>query len=159
MARTISPEAIAAMMAPQTDKCVLILLTIEHDSLDVPLRYVNNRTIIIRNDETFLPRAFQLVPPEDNPDTLGKATLVLDNADRALTPALRGLGTKPVVTANIVLADDPDETLAGPFEFEMTNAQFTSAQITASLAYQDILNEPWPGDTMTPARFPGIYSQ
>jgi hypothetical protein len=56
-----------------------------------------------------------------------------------------------------VLADTPDMVEAGPFAMTLSEADYDAGQVTGILVFEDILSEPFPGDSFIPSTHPGLF--
>jgi hypothetical protein len=83
--------------------------------------------------------------------------LSIDNVDRTIVEAVRTVSSPPTASLSVVLASDPDTVEAGPFELTIREVQYDALVVTATMAVEDILNEPFPGDLFTPQNFPGLF--
>lgn len=154
---SVSATAKAALFAQETDEAFLPLLTVEHEDLDQPYHFVDNPVNVVSRGRTYLGFPFQVDLPPQDPDRPPRVRLTIDNVDRRIVQALRAIDTPPTITLEIVLASDPDTVEAGPFVMTLANADYDAVQIEGDLAHQDVLNEPFPGDTFNPAAFPGLF--
>jgi hypothetical protein len=151
-----SAPAIAAANDEQTAEVWLALLEITHPQLTTPIRVVNNTEDVVSNGVTYLKTAFRIKLPDDS-DALPSVQIEIDNVDRAVTDAARSINSPPTVTLLVVLASTPDVYEAGPFTFTMTDVNYSAETINGTMIFEDILNEPFPGESFDPARFPGLF--
>lgn len=158
MSRNVSATARAAINAQSTGEAFLLLLTIDHDSLAAPIRVSSDGVDTVSRGDTYVHFPFEIVLPDDRDDQVVRVSLRIDNVDRQVVTALRTITGGPTVGLEVVLGSDPDTVEAGPFSFTMRNAVYDVASVTAELVYEDILNEPIPGDAFTPGNFPGLFS-
>jgi hypothetical protein len=157
MPRVLSAAALRASYSQETGEVFLVLLTISHASLATPLRFVNNMTNIVAGGQTYVAFPFDIALPDEREDQLPRVTLTIDNVDRQIVQALRGLKTPPTVTLNVVLASTPDTVEAGPFDFTLKSGEYDALVVTGTLAFEDVLSEPYPADAFSPQWFPGIF--
>lgn len=153
---TLSQQAIEAMMAAQTDAVVLVVVDITHPELAQPLRLVRNTQQIVRNGNVYLPFAFELDLPSDN-DDMPQVQFRFDNVEREIVDAIRECPSPPTFTLAVILASNPNYTEAGPYVMTMVEADYNAREVTGTLAFEDVLNEPYPGLSITPANFPGMF--
>ena len=154
-----SLNALHAMLAEQTDEVFLACVTIDHPSMATPIRVVNDTQDLARSAGTFTAFPFEITLPPDTDDTaVPQVQLSIDNVDRQIVDAIRGLSSAPSVTLEVVMASSPDTVEAGPFAFELTNAQYDALVVTGTLGYEDdLLNQPFPADTFTPGNSAGVF--
>jgi len=158
MPRDLSLTARQAVFAQETGTVFLILLTIDHSSLSSPLRFVYNNEDITSRGNTFTAFNFQIQLPSEEEDSITDVQLRIDNVDRQIVETVRSLSSAPEVTMEIVLSSDPDTVEAGPFNFELQEATYDAVQVTGTLGYPPVLDEPFPGDLFTPQNHPGLFS-
>lgn len=156
MARDLSSNATAGMLAPQTNEIALHLLTITQDSI-ATLRIVDSREDVISNSETFTAAAFNVVMPKQIGNKQGSVRLVLANVARQFTEIIRSLTGPATVRLDIILAATPDVIEVGPIYFQTTTIQYDVKQIVINAAHENILSEPWPADDFTPQNAPGLF--
>lgn len=157
MSRTVSSTAKAAAFAQQTDQVYLVLLTIDHDDLSAPIRVVNNSENVESDGETYLGYPFEITLPADQDENLPAATLTIDNVDRTIVNAVRTITGPATASVSVVLASSPDTVEVGPYELTLRNVTWDALKVTGTLTSEDILNEPFPGEFMTPDNFPGLF--
>jgi hypothetical protein len=151
LSRTLSNTATAAVHAAETGEAFLVLLEIG------AVKLVNNYADITHNGDTYTAYPFAIVLPDDSDDNTPTSQIEIDNVGQAVIALLREATTPPAVVIKVVLADSPDTVEAGPFNMTLREANYTAHTVTCTLAYEDVFNEPYPGDAFTPANFPGLY--
>lgn len=157
MSRDVSLTARAAINAQETAEAFLILLTIDHADLDEPIRVTSDAVDTVSRGETYIRFPFAVTLPDDRDDQMVRAQLTIDNVDRRIVNTLRSISGPPTVTLEVVLGSDPNTVEAGPFEFTLRNARYNALTVAGDLVFEDILNEPIPGDAFTPGNFPGLF--
>jgi hypothetical protein len=156
--RPLSSTARASIFAQETAEVWLFLLTITHPQLDQTLRFVNNLTDIVSRGQTYLGGPFELVLPDEvDEDQPPRVSISIDNVDRTIVEALRSISGAPAITLEIILASSPDTVEAGPFDFTLRDATGDAVAVTGTLAFEDLLSEPYPAGTFSPANFPGLF--
>jgi hypothetical protein len=156
--RALSLAARRAMFAPSTDQVFLALLTISGTGIPTPLRFVNNSEDVVSNGNTHLAYPFQISLPDEREDSPAQVTLIIDNIDQSIVAGIRLLTKPPKITLEVILASDPDTVEAGPFEFSLNGVEYNAITVTGTLAFEEVLNEPYPCDSFDPTRFPGLYA-
>lgn len=152
--RTLSTNARAALYASQSDEVWLQLLTIEHDDIGIPIRLVANTEDIVSDGNTFTAFPFELAIPATAQESV---ELIVDNVTRELIEEVRAIDTPLDITLEIVLASDPDTVEAGPFVFQSRSVEYDVSRMRFTLAYEPILNEPFPAYDYTPIDYPGLF--
>lgn len=155
--RTLSSAAQAAIVASETGEAFLVLLTLSHAQLAAPIRVTTDAVATVSGGETFNPFPFTVQLPSERGDQLAGATLVIDNIDRSVVTAMRSIGSAPTVEVKVVLASDPDTVEAGPFTYTLKNAKYDALTVEGDLAFEDILNEAFPGGSFVPFTHPGLF--
>lgn len=155
--RTLSSAAQAAITAAQTGEAFLVLLALSHPQLAAPIRVTSDAVATVSGGDTFSPFPFTVQLPAERGDRLAGATLVIDNVDRSVVTALRSIGSGPTVTLKVVLASSPNTVEAGPFVYTLKNAKYDALTVEGELAFEDILNEAFPGASFVPFSHPGLF--
>lgn len=159
MSRTLPAATLAALYAQTTSSAYLWLLTISHSDFTTQ-RFVNNTANVTSNGNTYTKFTFGVIPPPDTEETNIRARLVLDNVGRDLVAAFRGVsGSRERISVAFALIDsaDPDTVLISYVNHKITNLSYNALTIVCDLTIDNMLAEPFPGDTMTPATFPGLF--
>lgn len=155
--RNVSSTARQAMFSSGTDQVFLILLEIDHEDLDEPIRVVNNTETIVHLGDVYLPYPFELVLPDDA-EEIRKIQITIDNVDRMLMESIRTIDKeRPVITFKVVLADSPDTIEAGPFECILSAVTYSLMVIRGTLIYEDRLQNKVPSLEFTAKDFPGVF--
>lgn len=154
----LSGDALASVFAQETGEVWLILLTIAHQDLATPIYLVNNTEPVSSRGNEYQPLGFDIVMPELNGQTLPQVTLTIDNVGRDLIELMRTITVPPVITVEVVLANNPDQVETSLTDFRLTDIKYTRIAITGTLAVEDILREPVPSGRFTPSQFPGLFN-
>lgn len=157
MSRSVSSTLKAAVYGQETSEVFLVILEIDHDDLASPIRVVNNYENITSNGDTYTGYPFEINLPDDTEEGPGDVELRIDNVDRAIVQAVRDISGAATAELSVVLASDPDTIEVGPYSMTVREASYTSLVVTGTLTVEDILNEPYPGDLITPQNFPGMF--
>ena len=157
MSRALSSAAKAGAFAQQTDQVYLVLLEIDNGEMASPIRVVNNYADVVSGGETYTAYPFDITLPTDADDAIPQATLTIDNVDRVITDAIREMVGSATVTISVVLAASPSTIEAGPYVMNLRNVTWNALTVSGQLAAEDVLNEPYPGEYMTPELFPGLF--
>jgi len=155
--RSMSATAIAAMMGSETNEVFHVLVQITHADLST-IRLVNNTEDVTSDGDVYTAYPFEISFPQEDGNTLPRASLRINNVDQLLTAAIRSIGTPPSCQVDIVLASDPDTVEAGPWNFEMRDAVITSEFLVFELTFEPILQEKFPKYTMSPIIFPALFT-
>ena len=156
---SVSPAALKAMLSQQTDEVFLTCLTLDHSSMSVPVRVVNDVQALVRTAGTFQPFLFEIALPNDEEGKPPTVNLKISNVDRAIVDALKDLPMNefPTVKMEVVMASSPDTVEAGPFVMDLMKWSADAGVVTGKLGYQNPLNDAFPKDDMTPSTTPGLF--
>ncbi|MEY2653819.1 MAG: hypothetical protein RLZZ524_847 [Pseudomonadota bacterium] len=155
--RTLSTTATAAILGAQTGEVFVVLLALAHAQLAATVRVTSDAIATVSNGDTYNPFPFTVALPGERGDRLAGAQLIIDNVDRSIVTALRQIGSAPTVTISVVLASSPDTIEAGPFVYTLKNASYDALTVQGDLAFEDILNEAFPGHSFVPTSHPGLF--
>lgn len=155
--RTLSSADIQAMNAAQTGQAYLCLITISHPALATPIRLTSDAVATVSNGETFVQFPFMFQIPDDRSDQLPVGKLTIDNIDLSIITALRSIGNVPAqCLMQIILASTPD-TIEVQWTMNIRNVNWEAPQVTMDLRFDEILDEPFPGDLVTPSTLPAVF--
>lgn len=168
MSRSVSAVFAAAAHAPQTEEVLVILITIDHDDLANPIRIStdNGATFVvdgttyrgtISNGENYTYCPVRVVLPDDSEETISQCTLEIDNVDRDILASIRTITSAPSMTLQVVLASSPDTTEAYYPNFTLSSIYADAMIISGTMSLGDFLSEPFPGGSMLPSNFPGLF--
>ncbi len=156
--RTLSSADIQAMNAAQTGQAYLCLITISHPALPTPITVTSDAVPTVSNGETFAPFPFMFQIPDDRSDQLPVGKLTIDNIDLSIITALRMIGNVPATCLmQIVLGSSPS-TIEAQWTMNIRNVNWDASQVTMDLRFDEILDEPFPGDLVTPSTLPAVFA-
>lgn len=156
MPRSISALARSEINAQQTGEAILLMLQITAPDIDGVIRVVRDSQDLVSRGHTYQRFPFDIEIPGEAEEAPPLIKLAIANADRRIVQAVRETVGPITVILEAVLASTPDTIEAGPFEFRLRNVDYDDNQVTGSLHFEDLMNEPYPGDSFTPALFPGL---
>jgi hypothetical protein len=157
MSRTLSTNFKTGAFKQESDAVYLVLLEIDHASLSEPIRVVNNYEDVTSNGNLYSAFPFTINMPDDTDDKMPDVTLAIDNIDRTIVDAIRTLTGPPVINISVIVASNPDLIEAGPYRMTLRDSSYDAMMVTGTLAIEDMLNEPYPIDTMNPSQFPNMF--
>ena len=154
----ISPEATAAVLAPETEKVFLHLLTIEVSGGGPVLRFVDNNQPIKSRGEEFLPAAFTIILPEQTDDAPRPCRLAIDNTDLAIYAEIKKAAGKDItIIVCVIMADTPDIYERGPLKYRLRNVRANKETVEGEVFDFYLIDCKFPKDTYTPEDFEGLY--
>ena len=112
----------------------------------------------LEDPDVYLAYPFHLKLAQDTDQSFPKASVSIDNADLSVLTLLRSITTPPTATIQIILASDPSVLEAEFVGFELRDIGYSEGSINGSLVLEDIMQEPYPSNLVTPDRFPGLWS-
>ncbi|MBY0262754.1 MAG: DUF1833 domain-containing protein [Phycisphaerales bacterium] len=157
MARLLSTAARTAFYAPETDEVVLLLLTIEEESLAEPIRVVHNTENIVSRGETYVAFVFSIELPVESGDAPRPVRIQIDAVDQSIIKAIREAVGQPRVTMEVVLASDPDTVEAGPFSFRLESASYTAVSVVGEISFESVERVRSNNHKFTPYLFPDLF--
>ena len=152
-----SQAARQAINAEATEQVFLLLLNIDHEDLAEPIRVVNNTEDITSRGDLYAAYPFEIALPGEDPESVARVSLRIDNVDRQIVQSLRAVQAPLAVALEVVLAASADTVEAGPFNMTLVSAEYDAFVVTGELAFEDVLNEPFPGHSYIPSEYPGLF--
>ena len=160
MARSVS-TLLKRMVTSQDSKEVILAITsISHASiLNGPLRLVNDLQDLTSNGQVYTAFPFHITLPEEREDALPSIRLVLDNVDRSIVEAIRGIppSAPPTVKIELVLASQPDLIELSFPDLVLRDVSYDAFTVEGELRLDEDDREPLPADSFTPQLFPAIF--
>jgi hypothetical protein len=168
---TLSPTALQAMFGPETDKDLILLVTIYDPSnpTQVVLRLCDGFTqrisetaddvtygVISRsNAYTFLP--MEVTMPDESDNSAPKCSLTFYDVTRYVMPVARSISGQPKVKLELVVSSTPDIVEATFSSFYITNFSYSVDRVTAEMSMIGYEREPFPQYSFSPVYFPGLF--
>lgn len=146
-----------ACLEQNTDEVFLWLLTIEHAASSTIFRLVNDLDDITSRGNVYSAFPFQFALPEDDGETLPTIQINVDNVSLELIEIIRTYGSGITITAEIILASNPDDVEYSIEDLSLVDATYNSQSITLTAQIQDLLNQRFPADDFLPRTFPGMF--
>jgi hypothetical protein len=151
-----SETATEQALAQHADEVFLVLLTIAHETLADPFRFVRNRVRVTSRGNEFLASHFEIELPNDGAD-VPQARITVANVDRRIGQTLQAIVTPPSVTIELVLGSTPDTVERSWSQFQLTEVTWDALTVQGTLTRIAYWDEPWPYIRVTPSRFPGLF--
>lgn len=167
---TMSPEAIKAVFAQESDSDLVVLLTFYDPDTNQPsVRLCDNYTGRISetsedvvygvpsrsNNFTFLP--LQITMPQEDEAQAPRMSIVINDVTRYVIPIIRSLSKPPKVLMELVLTKTPDVVEASFSGFFVSSFTYNADQVTCELSMVDYEREPFPMHSFSPKYFPGLF--
>jgi len=153
----LSPEATEAVLAPETEKVFLHLLTIETSGGAI-LRFVDNNQNITSRGIEYFAAAFTIILPEQTDNAPRPCRLAIDNTDLAIFQNIKQAVEQDIfVTVCVIMADTPDVYERGPLKYRLRNVRASKETIEGEVYDFYLLDRKFPRDTYTPEDFEGLY--
>jgi hypothetical protein len=168
MADTSLSEALKeAYASAPANEIVYHTLEIDHPDFTVPIRVVRDRVELIATTEnaeevTFIPFAFDVVPPDVQSEQMPTCTIEIDNVGRELMSQLEAAYTssEPItMTYRQYLESDKSVPQNNPpLILTILSISANVMRIRATCGYADLLNKRFPNEEYTAERFPGLIA-
>jgi hypothetical protein len=168
MSRSVSANFRSAVYSQSTDEVPVLLVTMEHDNLTEAIRVSTDNADqfdvdgeitrgTISNGENFIFYPMAITLPDDSEESVTSASLTIDNIDRTIMREIRQLTDSPTITMQVVLASSPDTIEAEFDSFKFDSISADALTITGQLSLEHFYREPFPGTSMLPSNFPGMF--
>lgn len=153
----LSPGATEAVLAPETEKVFLHLLTIETSGGAV-LRFVdNNQNVTSRGDE-YAAAGFTIILPEQTDGVPRPCRLAIDNTDLSIFQTIKqSAGQDVSVTVRVIMSDTPDVYERGPLKYRLRNVRASKETIEGEVYDFYLSDRKFPKDTYSPEDFEGLF--
>jgi hypothetical protein len=163
--RNLSDAMKEALFAQQTNEAYMMLVTIDHDSLAVPIRITTDPYEDIGDDvlgvisrsQEFVALPFELTWPNEDEDQSPVSRVRIDNISREIVAAVRNINSPADFTVEIVTATDPNTVEASLVGFQLRNVRYDAFVVEGDLTIEIFDQEPFPSGRFDPARFPGLF--
>lgn len=137
----------------------LFLLTVDHEDLAEPMRFVRNTVDIVSRSETYAAFPFDVVLPGDGENGVRPARISIDNVDQRIVQTIRAIATAPTMTIELVKGSDPDtveealppmKVFVAPWDRNTLECELTDSA--------DDESEPLMQFEFTPSQFPALFN-
>jgi len=152
---TISTELKQEAWSQESD-LPLVLVTIDHDDLLVPIRVVNNKENISSNGEEYVGYRFDITLPDSKEDATPRARLRIDNVSREIAQAIRTISSPPSVTITVVRQATPDIVEAEFTGMILKHVPYDALTVEGTLEFESLTQEPFPAYSFNPSHYGGI---
>lgn len=157
-----------AAYAQETDEVFVVLVTLDSDELEEPIRLSSDPTTAlielgddiygtVSNGDSFVFVPFDIYLPRDDKSGTVSAKMSIENIDRRIIETARSV-TKPVsAKIQCILASDPDNIEIQFDNFQLSNLKYDVMTVEGDLTLNYWGLEPFPSHCFTPANFPGLF--
>ena len=155
--KQLSPEAIEAVLAPETEKVFLHLLTIE-TSGGTLLRFVDNNQNINSRGAEYFAAGFSIILPEQTNNAPRPCRLAIDNTDLFIFSEIKkAVGQDVNITICVIMADTPDVYERGPLKYRLRNVRANKETVEGEVFDFYLLDRKFPKGTYSPDDFEGLF--
>ena len=144
-------------LAREAGDAIIILLTIDHPDLAMPIRVNSSGEDVTSNGDLFLNFPFRIVLPSQTSDNRPRGQLEIDNVGREIVAAVRNISTPLTVDIELVSSNDVDTVEVSFPAFQFSQIEYNALSVTGQLSVENLFSEPFPAGTFDPARFPGLF--
>lgn len=156
MPRTVSTTFWEALSDAATAQDLHVLLTITHTDLAQPIRVCSDVEDITSNGNLFVGFPFEFVMPNDT-DALPIGRIRIQNVDRQMSEAIKGLRKPPRMLVEGVLRSSPDIVEFAYNHLVVRNIQIDAATITGDIGSFDYSTLPYPRTKSNKTTLPGLF--
>lgn len=166
--RTLSLTMRRALAAQDSGEVAIVLLTISHPSLPVPIRVSSDATQrlsdtplqygTVSRGQTYLFCPLSISLPDDVGERAPAAQIQIENVSRDLIALIRSTTSRATVRIELVLASTPGTVEVAFPQFDLGNVSYNSDVITLELSMDSMTSIPYPSGTFDPASFPALFS-
>jgi hypothetical protein len=178
----MSPTALRAVFAPESDADLLFLLTIYNpdNPSEIVARLCDGVEEVVQSDGSFKSRrisetdeeviygtisrnnAFIFLPieitlPTENEAQAPRSTITIHDVTRYVTPLIRSISKPPKILMELVLSTTPDIVEASFSGFYISSITYNADSVSMELAMIDYEREPFPQHSFNPKYFPGMF--
>lgn len=180
---SMSPAALRAVFAPESDADLIFLLTIYDpvNSAQVVARLCDGVEEILQADGTYISRRlpsttddeviygvssrnnlFTFLPievtlPSEDEAQAPRSSIVLHDVTRYVVPLIREISGPPKILMELVLSTSPDTVEVSFSGFYVSSVTYNSDTVSLQLAMIDYEREPFPQHSFSPKYFPGMF--
>lgn len=140
----------------QESSLPLVLIQIDHEDLDQPIRVVNNRENVTSGGDEYIAYPFQIFLPDSREDAPPRAKLRIDNVSREIGQAIRLISTPPSVTIKVIRQETPNIIEAEFSGMKLRHIPFDALTIEGELEFEDLTREPYPAFKFNPSNYRGV---
>lgn len=166
----VSMEAQKVLYQEETGDYPILLLTIDHPSLDDPIRISTDSTersslttdeqvvyCTISNNLEYVFYPVEITLPSEDETKAPTVTMSIANTGKQIVDIVRSFPTSPTVRMDLVLGSNPDK-IEGSFSgFKFETIDIDIMTISGDLVLDILTTEPFPYRTFTPSTASGLF--
>jgi len=157
VSRDLSDELLSQLNAQDSEDPLLTLITVTHDDIETPLRFVNNTENITSRSNVFTAFSFSVGLPADDGQTLKQVQIQIDNTSLELISSFRSITTPLTATVEFVLASDPDTVQLSIDDLTVRSMNYDQSLIRLVLSVDDIMNTALTSEEYSPSLYRGLF--
>lgn len=154
---SLSAHAVAAVLAQETGEVFLVLAEITHNTLQSPLRFVDNTQNVTHNGETYQAVSFKYIQATSTGENDTPGRLIVDNVDRAVAEIVKTIPDPLIINFKVVLASSPDTVEWESGGLILRDIKVNVMQVSGALYDVFLADRALPGLSFTPFVFPGLF--
>lgn len=158
-----------AMHAAETDEAYLYLLTLSHESLADPLRFVialrEDQTDIVSRGNAYIAYPMEIAFPTQEEGSRSRTRIRItavndpDHPEHDIVLIARNLdGDPPTITLETVLYRAPDIVERTAPDMVLEGFETDRVVIEGDLAYEDFFTQKFPKDDYNPSEWSGVHA-
>lgn len=174
MSRLISLTKRTAPEAMSSDEVEVVLITITHEALSMPLRLTTDPTERLTDDplvygtrstwggadpltDPYLFILASAVVPGEAEDAPATGQIVLDVLDARMAEVLRSITSPALFSMAVVMASSPDHVEQQWIDLMLVSVEGDAGAITLNISREEIEQNLFPAGRMTRRFFPGLW--
>ena len=157
MPRTIPPDALAAILAPETSEAFVHII-----SITPPGVFFTDNSVAVTQfaglpeEQIYNPMPFNFVAPYNQEGQLTEARLVIDNVSRQLIDDIRNLSAPLNIDVSVIAVSAPDDVVASYPNAQLRNVSYDQLSISGSLVLENLQAENF-SQLMTGKDYPALF--
>lgn len=170
MPRSLTPALRRAIEEPRSDELLVVMLEIEHVSINPPIRVANDVVSYSYQGNVYIGFPFEIEIISDSAQ-VPRGNIRIQNVDQRMSEAIRELTEPPRLSILIFASSDfgeldeedgvryADDDAEPEYEARhliFGNASVDVMTISGEIVSFDMTNEPWPAPRSTADRLPGL---
>ena len=146
--------------SPNRTEIWLFIIEISHPTITT-MRFVGNTEDIVSNGETYTAAGLTMAMPDEDPDSIPKMTIQLEDFSTEVLTVLRNIQTqnveRPRVSGSLVLASNPDQIQLGPIEGNLEQYVAAAGVLKITVGADNITAYSFPSFNFDPQWFTTLF--